>query len=250
MSKKRALEVRIIVGSENGPCSSVWRVWSSRNEIYVAWGNLGHVEKISFHSEKGGIRTCRKAFTTERGTPKVLPDRATIKWQRWDSPAAGEGQGICVLEAAFPTDYLSSVKKLPAKAVTWIIPAPSGMATVLEMLFTREPETELRKLMGNERVVTYTSLPNGEAFVLAQRSAIGEQDDFYVDASQPDDESLIFSARDDGGTGRPIRFAAFSSPRNGDRMYVWEFGGYKGKKPNNAKFGVVERQTVLDKSAK
>ncbi len=247
---KRALDIRIIVGSEHGPCSSVWRVWSSRSEIYVAWGNLGYVEKLSFHSERDGVRICRKAFTAERGTPKVLPNRATIKWQRWDSPPAGQGQGICVLEAAFPTDYLSSVKKMPAKAVTWITPAPAGMATVLEMFFTREPEIELLKLMGKERVVTYTSLPNGEAFVLAQRSATGEKDDFYVDAYQPNDEPIIFSARDDGGTGRPIRFAAFSTPKDGDRMYVWEFGGYKGKKPDSAKFGVFNRQTVLDKSAK
>src|SRR3569623_2141874 len=107
MSKKRLLDVRLVVGSENGPSSTLWRIWSSKSDVYVAWGNLGHTEKLSFHSERDRKFVCRKAFTRERGAPPSLPNRCTIQWERYAAPAAESGQATCVLEACFPTDFLS-----------------------------------------------------------------------------------------------------------------------------------------------
>jgi hypothetical protein len=72
------LSIRVAVGNSTGPRSSVWRIWTNKNEVYAAHRTLAHIEKLSFHSS--GI--CRRAFTNEQGTTTTMTDRVIDKWRR------------------------------------------------------------------------------------------------------------------------------------------------------------------------
>lgn len=220
------LNVRLIVGAPNGPRSSVWRVWSQRNDVYLATLSLGGVKKFSFH-ESG---RCRDAFTEKHGPPANLEDRATMKWWRAVTPEPdGTGRASCVLQVGIPTDMLSTALGKPLKPATWVDPAPSGMATVLEMFFTREPEASLHSALlarGIRKVVAFTKLPNGESFGVVRRHSTWAGDQLGMPASHHEIRDFIFSKDDPNKTGLPIRMVMFLPPKDGDSIVGWEYGGY------------------------
>jgi hypothetical protein len=229
----------------------MWRIWRTKNEVYVAASEMGEIEKLSFHS--GGI--CRKAFTSERGAPQGLSDRATHKWRRSETPPVGNNQGSCVLEVGIPTDYLSTALAPLDKPAYWIQAAPAHMATVLEMFFTLESEYIVRTLTSrvNTLVHVYTQLPNGEAFVVTSRHATFSGESFVVPASHDQNLDYIVSNPDPDQTGRSARITIYANPKDGDRLTVWEYGAYRAA-PNSIVgldgFGTFRRTTVFDRSTK
>jgi hypothetical protein len=223
MTFEKKLDARLVIGNPGGPRSGVWRVWSSGDEVYVVTANSGGIEKISFDRS----RQCRKEFTQEHGSPDGMADRATVKWTRDETPPPGSGKAMCVLELAVPTDFLSACLETPRTAVSWIAPAPAEMATVLEMFFTRDPGT-IRSLMGDERIISHTVLSSGESFAVARHNATFPGEEFYIPDSHHQGEDYIFLKDDPLKTGRPARFTAFNDPKDGGRMTVLEYGGYRG----------------------
>jgi hypothetical protein len=134
-----------------------------------------------------------------------------------------------VLDIGVPTDSLSTALEPLKKEVTWICPAPLGMGTLITMYFTFGSEEAVR--LGTApapggRVLSYTLLPNGEAFVVISRFVSWEEKPFLVPASHHQKCDYIFADDDPHKTGRPARFVAFSNPKDGDRMLAWEYGGY------------------------
>lgn len=226
MDRISILDTRFAVGSETGPRSSIWRAWSHQNEIYVVQRSLAGVEKISLHSS----RVCRKAFTSEHGLPVGLDDRATIKWKRPPSPDQGLGEASRVLMIAFPTDFLStSPKQALDKPITWVPAAPSGCATILEMLFTHETEEQVRQEFAAtnlRRVVDSVLLPNGELFILASHVSDWKNRQVRVPAGETH-PGYLFSYSDPDNTGRPVRIILFNQPNDGDALIGQELGGYR-----------------------
>jgi hypothetical protein len=241
----RRYDARIVVGLPKGPYSSPWSIWRTNNEIYVASSKSGGIEKLSFHS--GGA--CRKAFTSEHGTPPQLPTRAISEWRRSDLPARGMNGGSCVFEVGIPTDYLSSVLAPQDKPIIWVEPAPSRMATVLSMFFTVEPEALMRTLISqsNRTVRVFTELPNSEAFVVTSHHATFAAENFIVPASHHENQDYVVSADDPNNTGRPARLTMFSNPKDGDALRAWEYGAYKAPKGavKGERFGTFDRNSVL-----
>jgi hypothetical protein len=113
------------------------------------------------------------------------------------------------------------------------------MITVLEMLFTKEAENDLRAAAaaGNRTIISLTNLPCGEAFVVMSRHATWQHEDFYVPASHHQTQDLLFTKDDPGSTGRPVRFRMYNHPKDGDSMIGWEFAGYKRLRPNGKVLG-------------
>jgi hypothetical protein len=149
-----------MIGIPGGARSKLWRVFSQRNDVYVNTLGVGGVEKLSFH--ESGI--CRKAFTREHATPETSSDRATSKWRRAPTPPAGANLASFVFEVGVPTDYLSTAIEPPSKEVTWIAPAPPGLARGFIMYFTRESEETVRAGIGNNgTLLSYTKLPMGDS---------------------------------------------------------------------------------------
>jgi hypothetical protein len=241
MSKKRA-DLRIAVGSQEGARSSVWRIWSKNDQVYVSSGSMGGVEKLSFHTPL----LCRKAFTKEFGTPHALTDRATMEWLRAETPAAGSGKASCVLVVGFPTNYLSTPLQLK-KQVAWIAPAPAGMTAVIELVFTRDDATTLASACqpAGRTVVSYSQLSNGEAYAILGRVDSWPGKDIRVPASHHEGRDLIISTSDPGSTSRPVRLTMYSNPKNGDALEANERGGYWLAPPQVAHTGTFSRSTVL-----
>lgn len=250
------LDARYVVGTLGGARSNVWRVIVKKSgDVYVTSARTGGVEKLSFH--KSGI--CRKAFTSEYGTPKGLNDRATIKWRRDVTPPAGKNQGSFVLEVGITTDMLSLVPTALTKKVTWIDPAPPGDTTVLSMFYTRDSEVVILKGTQRGRILSYTPISADEAFVVRAATFTWDGKDLRVPASHHMNEDYIFSPHDPDRTGRPVRVTIFSIPKDGEKMLAWEYGGYKrqttilhdvGGMDTLTRSNVLARQTDKDERKK
>jgi hypothetical protein len=227
MSKNR-FDFRLAIGSIGGPRSSVWHFWSRRSEVYATHGGMGGIEKFSFHTPN----VCRRAFTKEYGTPAAMTNRASHEWLRDPTPPVGSQQVVRVLRIGFATDLLSTALKPPKRTITWVKPAPLGGSTVLSLMFTKDSEANLvQALEGepsalNHTLIVYKKLPNGEAFCITSWFSPEADKTLRVPASHGHKRDLIVYPKDPEATGRPVRLTTFSSPKDGELIDVWEFGGY------------------------
>jgi hypothetical protein len=245
--KFNKLDARVVVGTAAGARSSVWRFFSTRNDVYMSTHNMAKFEKFSFH--ESGL--CRHAFEKKYSATKGMLDRKITSWRRKQTPPAGSGQASCVFEICFPTDYLSTALGTLKKPVIWLTVAPSHAATVLEMVFTRETEQDLQEvvLQGNRSLVFYAELPNGEGFAVLRGDASFGGENFLVPASHYENEDIVFSTADPSNTGRPLRMTLFNNPRENDRMTAWEYGGYRARRLlpglGLSSFGTFRRDKIL-----
>jgi hypothetical protein len=241
----KRFDVRLAVGSSEGPRSDVWHFWSRSDHVYAVHGSRGDVHKFSFHPPN----VCRLAFTREHGGPSGLPNRAMHEWRRAEAPPSGAGGAVRVLRVGFATAMLSTALDKPTKEVTWVRAAPRG-STVIDLILTREDEETVRTLAAKvaQNLITYKLLPNGEAFCLVSWFSEGEDEKaFVVPASHHARNDLIVSPEDPDATGRPVRLTTYQLSNEG-YMCAWEFGAYyqppSGLKPTIR----FIRRDVLDRS--
>jgi hypothetical protein len=126
--------VRVAVGHDFGPRSNVWRIWTTRDEVYVAARSLAGDIKTSLHSS--GL--FRHAFTAESKSQFVPQgDRA---WFKWNEPTASAQGARLILEIVIPTDELTAPAVEPSahekSKIALVDPAPAGEMTVLSILIT------------------------------------------------------------------------------------------------------------------
>lgn len=226
---KNLLDLRFAVRRNDGYTSSLWRLWISRKgDVYLSSSKHGGVIKFSFH--KSG--RCRKAFTSDYGTPKKLNERAMYKWWRAKTEKKGSGKASRIAWIGFPTNYLSREIDLGNKDITWIKSAPKDKATFIQLAFTKEDERTVTALLnGNkQKVIKYINLPFGEAFIIFYGYDDWENNDLKSPAAEdsifPD---LIFSEEDPKNTGRPVRIEISPMPKDGDCVIITELGGYKAE---------------------
>lgn len=169
--------VRFAVGKPEGPRSSVWRLWTHNNEVYLSPWSVGADAKVSLHSSGDW----RDAFTKEhvaKGSPFVVSDqdRTLDRWKRPAEfvPGATKAYMIVVPSSEVtaprhPEAYSLFRQKLGGKAVVWVPAAPEGYATHFTVLFTRPEATAAtlpgwpgRKSMGTRFIWTH-ELPNGQS---------------------------------------------------------------------------------------
>ena len=166
---KNLADLRFAITRPDGYRSSVWRAWAtSQSDVYLATRSMASIEKLSFHSSL----ICRRAFSSEHGTPPTMPDRLIHRWRRRPAPTRGEGTATRVAWIAFPTNLLSLTPSAPAptplKPIALIPAAPPDGATYVEVAFTRETEADVRASFanrGDRHLVLYQPLPNGEVFL-------------------------------------------------------------------------------------
>ncbi len=228
MASKR-FDIRLAVGSPDGPRSSVWVFWSRNSEVYAAHRRMGGIEKFSFHTPT----LCRHAFTREHGTPSGGSDRAMQVWHRGRTPPAGSNQIVRVLRIGIATDHLSTkIAEPPPENTHWINPAPSGGSTVIDLSFTKDSEATFSQALKSEppslvhKLVACRQLPNGESFSISSWYSDKADKVFRVLAAPHDPRDLLVFPLDPDNTGRPVRLTFFSNPKDGDLMRVWELGGY------------------------
>jgi len=224
MSKKDyqvRVDFRIAVGSAHGPRSSVWRGASNNNEVYLSHSMMGKVEKFSFHRSL----KCRRAFH-EHTKPSGMDDRAIEKWTRVQTPPTGISYALV---AIFPTDTLSTALAPEGKDVLWIGAALPGATTVLEFIFTRDNEDRTRELANSNsrELLSYTVLPNEEAFCVTKTNGRWTGENFVVPGVIDDDKQYVISRDDPQNTGRPARFSTYRQLNNGTVLEAWEYGAYQ-----------------------
>ena len=245
MSKR--FDIRLAVGSRNGPRSSVWAFWSRNSEVYTAYRSLGGIFKFSFHTPT----LCRHAFTKEHGPPGRRSGRAMQEWYRARTPPAGSNQIVRVLRIWVSTDHLSTkLMRTPPNSTHWITPAPAGGSTVVDLFFTNETEATLREWLEAEpatlehKLVTYEKLQNGEAFSISSWHSDKADKVFRVPAARHDQRDFLVLPHDPDNTGRPVRLTLFSNPQDGNLMSVLELGGYWHAPITDAEWGVMSKSYV------
>jgi hypothetical protein len=237
MSKR--FDVRLVVGIPNGPRSDVWHYWSRNESVYVANAKMGGIVKFSFHPPD----ICRYAFTKEYGTSAALPDRATEVWRRDPTLPAGARKVVRVLRVGFWTDVLSTALASPSKEPVWIKPAPLGNTTIVDLMFTRDDEVALRAALATEppalahTMVAYRQLSNGEAFCISAWHSPTADKPLRVQGNNAND--LLILPYDPTDSGRPIRFTAFSSPKDGGFMEAWDFGAFAHRPLSDAEWDLL-----------
>jgi hypothetical protein len=218
----KVLDIRFGVKRPDGYESSVWKVWANKTgDAYVSMRSMTGIQKFSSHAS--GI--CRHAFTKEYGTPVSLSDRATLKWTRTLTPAAGSGEAAMPALLFIPTDYLS--KPIPHKGqIDWVEAAPPGMGTVVEFLYTSDDETVIEAAFaarGERHILAYARLNPAEAFFVVWHHTTYEGKGFRMTGRGVND--IIISEDDPHETGRPIRVVI--GPRLDNRTVLLEdYGGY------------------------
>ena len=224
---KNLYDLRFGIKREDGYISNIWRLWiASSGDVYLTTRRMGGIQKYSFH--KSGI--CRSAFTKEHVSPTTTQDRALFKWIRAKTPPNGGGGASRVTWIAFPTDFLSRTTRQNEKKTVWIPAACSGGATCVEMAFTLETEEALLTAFRENlrHLLSYTSLPGGEAFFVSTYCADWENSDLRSPAAEGSVfPNLLFSSNDPSNTGRPIRIRFGPRPNDGDTLMLQELGGYQ-----------------------
>ncbi len=84
--------------------SSIWRIWSSGNDVYIAVRSLGGIFKTSLHASG----QYRHAFVNTSEAERFLPpgrDRAVVKWTRPDQQVPG---GTLLFQVVIPEPGLAS----------------------------------------------------------------------------------------------------------------------------------------------
>jgi hypothetical protein len=202
--------------------------------------SVSGIQKYSFHQT--GI--CRKAFTSQHGTPPGLNNRALYEWRRTPTPATGVRLYTRAAWLAIPTDYLSRPREGGiSKQISWLPAAPSGQATLIEFAYTRETEADVREAFdrcGTRSLVGFHTLDGGESFFTAFYHQTWINKDFVSPAAGASKlPTLLFSARDPLDLGRPYRIVISRKPADNGAALIEEYGGYA---LDNATIDIPHRQ--------
>jgi hypothetical protein len=229
MAKKR-FDMRLAVGSANGPRSSEWAIWSKKSDLYIAHRSLGGFHKYSFHPPN----VCRYALTKEYTNRIGRVGRNADQWLRDLAPEEGQQQVVRVMRIGFSTDYLStSLSDSTSEKCIWIQPAPQGGSTGVDIMFTRESKENLQKQIDSEpdsldhKLIAYCKMENGEAFAVTSFHSLEGYDPIRVGAAKHDPFDILALPVDDLKTGRPIRLTLFKKPDDYHYLQVWELGCFR-----------------------
>jgi hypothetical protein len=180
--KKRG--VRWSVGTADGPRSTIWRVWVSGSDAYIAARPTAGSIKVSLHAS--GV--WRYAFTEEHMTgprPLVPADRDRVldRWPRPPEFAPGWTRGFSILVPASEVQPSPAAIQKPSEIVWFDLPS-AGHMTVFDVLIAA-PGAQGSEGRGYAtaagfenatQVVTVLDLASGERlWVVAHQEEISEE---------------------------------------------------------------------------
>lgn len=128
-----AKDYRIIVGSQDGLRSTVWKFSVHCNDIYIMSRMFGADSKVSLH-ESGQCQWSLTGSWVVKSPERKNTDRHIVKWVA-HRPNANEAQHIFRIH--IPESELRNVGDIESlKGVNWISPPPAGAAVSLECYIT------------------------------------------------------------------------------------------------------------------
>jgi hypothetical protein len=132
--------LRFAVGTDVGPRSAVWRIWTNRDDVYVQSNYSGGAIKTSLHASG----RFRHAFSEEEAS-RWVSDGEDRAFEKWSEPDREPGNARLVLEIRIPTDELTIPTQEPEPAakskIKFIEPAPPGWEVVAS-IFLVSPEDD------------------------------------------------------------------------------------------------------------
>ncbi|HEY5380289.1 MAG TPA: hypothetical protein VIJ78_12240 [Pseudolabrys sp.] len=151
-----AKEIRFAVGSREDVRSSVWMLWTNRDDLYLAARSTAGLSKISFH--KSGV--CRYAVVNN------IPRPPLVKWRRPQKGDPGVSDDITsMFTIEVPAMNLKNRFRdrlpPPNKPIELIAPPDDGTKVIIRILLAKNTltEEEVRKRGNNKLVFFHGSIP-------------------------------------------------------------------------------------------
>jgi hypothetical protein len=139
MPEKNA--IRFCAGTAGGARSAIWRLWATRNDVYLSFRNLGGVLKVSLH-ETGDWRMALTNEYLQTDNPALIDGgRFFEKWRRPAERTPGVTIAMRLVIPSTAVNIPPGVQGEPA-ATRLVPPAPSDWFTVVTVAFTNQQMTE------------------------------------------------------------------------------------------------------------
>ena len=139
-------ELRLSVGTPEGPRSTVWKVVTARFDVYIISRMMGDSAKVSLHESGQGQLSLAAEWADAVGISP--PQRHLDKWQvRQPTP----NSAAHVFRLVFPSTELQTVgTPRKSRLVTWIEPPEPAECVLAELYLAPIPP---------QRVPSYAPLP-------------------------------------------------------------------------------------------
>jgi hypothetical protein len=133
--------IRFCAGTDGGTRSAIWRLWATRNDVYLSFRNLGGVLKVSLH-ETGDWRMALTSEYLQTDDPALIDGGRFF--ERWDRPAEQSPGVTIAMRLLIPYSAVNippGVQGEPAET-RLVPPPPSDWFTVVSVAFTNEQMAE------------------------------------------------------------------------------------------------------------
>jgi hypothetical protein len=210
--------LRVIVGdgTDQGPRSALWRVFTGRktSDVYIGARPIAGEIRVSLH-ERGPWRF---AYTEQhqRGPRSFVPleeDRARYKWARPAEFAPGLTRAFIIVVASSELRAPRDPDPLKKPAV-WLPPPPDGSQVEIDLFFARNarPGSWPGKNKLGTQLLYRQLLPNGEelmvvSHVVATSAEIRDKLDGYKRAMVRALDEAVRQGVHDGSDARAVLFS-------------------------------------------
>jgi hypothetical protein len=153
--------LRIAVGGV-GHRSSIWRIWTNKNDVYVAVRNVAGEQKFSLH--KSG--RWRYAYTSQAAQKRLTEEQDRVL-DKWDRPAANDGGLVAALAIEVRAEDVADVDPDDTKPgdVFWIPTPPAGHYVSIRISIVT-PDTGYSVDVGGH-LVAFLGLPDTRGVAIA-----------------------------------------------------------------------------------
>jgi hypothetical protein len=158
---------RFAFGTAGGEHSSIWNVWTNRNDVYLASRGMGADIKVSLHAS----RQCQFSITSAVFRTQALPNalRHAGKWMLPEIPPDGS---LRALQLIFPRSEMRASDEDVAKPITWLpLPLMPNHAGVVDAIFAGPSATDVLPKSSRLVLLASLSLPSRKNLVLGCRVA-------------------------------------------------------------------------------
>jgi hypothetical protein len=211
---------RFGVKNSNGECSSIWRVWTNKNDGFLTTGRLGGQYKASFH-ESGH---CYVGLTSElsktlSGPPWNSQSRSFQKWVR--KKEIEKNQRIQLIDLWFPTSLLDLAVEEDLhhnKELNWIgAPAKATIVSIGIFIANIENPLSIRLNDTSAGLLWSRSFENNYKFFLLYRyideppGLLDSFSSYIACALHPDEKEITYGK---------IKFNDIKDPKK--RLLIWK----------------------------
>lgn len=182
------------VGAEDGPRSSVWRVWwSKEGDVYVAVRSLGGIIKASFHHTSNVRHIAFQKDFLKRFPLFNIGERTLYRWYRTHWPNLNVSlEGIIYI----PADDLrrSAVDEKLRKngSIVWIEPPPAEMkADITLMIQDADPGDNWPGKNRGTQLLRKANLGDGRVLWITYEYSEDKRPENYAEAAARIDKNLF-----------------------------------------------------------